>query len=267
MKNVMDFMSWAVSHASPARIPKGSTLCVPLERVGEDGVWQYLYGTSGVRCTQTLLNRKYLSYYSIHGWTKAEYKAITNGWAEKGTFVCDCQGLEDHFSDSDTNAKGNYASYCEQKGLIKEIDRPYVYGEALSCGSKPSTISHVGWVAGFAPDGEVLVLHERGIAHGCVIERLSKSGKDWTYRGLMTKRYVYDPPKAIQTYPRYVVYGGATYTTVRSSPSVDGEAIGRFHAGEQAIIINESGSWDELVLHNQTPIIRGWCKDTYTKEA
>jgi len=45
---------------------------------------------------------------------------------------------------------------------------------------------------GFATDGEPLVLHERGLAHGCVIERMSSSGKKWSYRGLMTKRYSYD---------------------------------------------------------------------------
>lgn len=265
MKNVLEFVGWAASHASPARIPKGSKLCVALERVGEDGVWQYLYGTTGVRCTQSLLNRKFLSYYKPHGWTSAEYKIVTDGWVENGVTVCDCQGLEDYYSGADTNAKGNYANYCEEKGLIKEISRPFVYGEALFCGSKPSTISHVGWVAGFAPDGEILVLHERGIAHGCVIERLSKSGKDWTYRGLMTKRYEYTP-QTISEYPRYVYYRGATYTTVRYEPTTNSEALGKFRAGEQAIIIGKNGTWDELVLHNQSPIIRGWCKDTYTRE-
>ena len=115
------------------------------------------------------------------------------GWAELGLTVCDCQGLEDAFSGSDTNAKGNYAKYCsdEYKGLIKDIARPYVFGETLFCGSEPSKINHVGWVIGLMPDGEPIIIHERGISHGCVIERLSKSGKKWTYRGLMDKRYKY----------------------------------------------------------------------------
>ena len=191
MKNVMEFMRWAASHASPARIPSGSTLCVPLSEVGIDGIWEYLYGTTGAKCTQSLLDKKYKQYYKGWGWSKSEYAAATAGWVAKGVTVCDCQGVEDYFAGKDTNAKGNYANLCENKGKIKDISRAYVIGEALFCGSRPSSINHVGWVAGWAPDGEVLVLHERGLSHGCVIERMSQSGKSWTYRGLMTKRYTY----------------------------------------------------------------------------
>ena len=191
MKNVMEFMRWAASHASPARIPSGSTLCVPMSEVGIDGIWEYLYGTTGAKCTQSLLDKKYNQYYKDWGWSKSEYAAATAGWVSRGVMVCDCQGLEDYFAGRDTNAKGNYANLCESKGKIKDISRAYVIGEALFCGSRPSSINHVGWVAGWAPDGEVLVLHERGLSHGCVIERMSQSGKSWTYRGLMTKRYTY----------------------------------------------------------------------------
>lgn len=200
MKNIMEFMSWAMSHASPGRIPAGSTLCVSLAQVGKAGVWKYLYGTTGQKCTQSLLDKKYNQYYKGWGWTKAEYAAATAGWAKNGETVCDCQGLEDHFSNSDTNAKGNYANYCENKGKLSDIDRPYVIGEALFVGSKASSINHVGWVAGFAPDGEPLILHERGLSHGCVVERLSTSGKKWAWRGLMSKRYDYGTiiPKPVE---------------------------------------------------------------------
>ena len=191
MKNVMEFMRWAASHASPARIPSGSTLCVPLSEVGIDGIWEYLYGTTGAKCTQSLLDRKYNQYYKGWGWSKSEYAAATAGWVSRGVTVCDCQGLEDYFAGRDTNAKGNYANICESKGKIKDISRAYVIGEAIFCGGSPGSINHVGWIAGFAPDGEALVLHERGLSHGCVIERMSQSGKSWTYRGLMTKRYAY----------------------------------------------------------------------------
>lgn len=193
---IEEFLAFAASHASPARIPAGSRLCVDIDMVGADGVWQYLYGTTGAKCTQSLLDRKYAQYYQGWGWTKAEYAAATAGWVEKGVTVCDCQGVEDYFAGKDTNAKGNYANLCTDKGRIKDITRPYVLGEAIFCGSSPSSINHVGWIAGFAPDGEALVLHERGLSHGCVIERMSQSGKSWTYRGLMTKRYVYDGVEA-----------------------------------------------------------------------
>lgn len=193
---IEEFLAFAASHASPARIPAGSRLCVDIDMVGADGVWQYLYGTTGAKCTQSLLDRKYTQYYHGWGWSKAEYAAATAGWVEKGVTVCDCQGVEDYFAGRDTNAKGNYANLCTDKGRIKDITRPYVLGEAIFCGSSPSSINHIGWIAGFAPDGEALVLHERGLSHGCVIERMSQSGKSWTYRGLMTKRYVYDGVEA-----------------------------------------------------------------------
>lgn len=192
MRYIQDFLLWAASHASPARIPKGSTLCVPLSHVGSAGVWEYLYGTTGSKCTQSLLNKKYEQYYKDWGWSRTEYDYATAGWVERGVTVCDCQGLEDKYSGSDTNAKGNYANYCTNKGRIADIKRPYVYGEAVFVGSSPSSINHVGWIVGFAPDGEPLVLHERGLAHGCVIERFSSAGKQWSYRGLMTKRYNYE---------------------------------------------------------------------------
>lgn len=265
MKNVLDFLKWACSHASPDRIPSGSALCVPLADVGAGGVWQYLYGTTGVLCTKTLLARKYRDYYSKHGWSAADYAKVTNGWAGK-EMVCDCQGLEDCYSGADTNAKGNYANYCTDKGSMSTIKRPYIIGEALFCGGTAATINHVGWVVGFAPDGEVLVLHERGISHGCVIERLSRSGKEWTYRGLMTKRYKYNQPDPQPESPKYVQYTGATYTNVRSTPSTDSRILGTFEATEEAIRIGKDGDWIEVVLHNQSPIIRGWCKATYVRE-
>ena len=191
MRNIMDFLAWGASHASPARIPVGSVLCIPLSQVGKDGIWKYLYGTTGGKCTQALLDDKYNKNYKGWGWTRKEYDSVTAGWVQKGEMVCDCQGLEDYFSKADTNAKGNYANYCTDKGLIANIKRDYVFGEAIFVGASTTSINHVGWIIGFAPDGEPLILHERGLAHGCVIERMSSCGKKWTYRGLMTKRYSY----------------------------------------------------------------------------
>lgn len=192
MKNVIDFLIFGASHATPARIPQGSRLCTTLATVGSAGVWQYLFGTTGRKCTKSLLGQKYEQYYKGWGWSRSDYDNITAGWAERGAMVCDCQGLEDCFSASDTNAAGNYAKYCTDKGRIQDITRPWRYGEALFVGANPEDINHVGWVVGFAPDNEPLILHERGIAHGCVIERMSACGKKWSYRGLMTKRYTYD---------------------------------------------------------------------------
>lgn len=226
MKNVMEFMRWAMSHASPDRIPAGSTLCVPLSEVGIDGKWEYLYGTTGRKCTQSLLDAKYEQYYKGWGWSRSEYAAATAGWVERGVTVCDCQGLEDHFSGSDTNAKGNYSKYCEDKGKIKDISRSYVFGEALFVGSSASSISHVGWIAGFAPDGEPLILHERGLSHGCVVERMSKSGKDWAWRGIMSKRYEYgnESEPTPETMPEPIPETKGTVLTI-TTPLMRGEEI------------------------------------------
>jgi hypothetical protein len=191
MRNVQEFLAWGISRASPARIPAGSTLCVPLETVGVEGIWRYIYGTTGVKCTQARLDRAYEKYYKGWGWSRREFDSVTAGWVAAKEMVCDCQGLEDCFSGADTNAKGNYANYCTDNGRIADISRPFVIGEALFVGSSPSAINHVGWVCGFAPEGEPLILHERGLAHGCVIERMSSCGKKWTYRGIMAKRYDY----------------------------------------------------------------------------
>ncbi|NCB30713.1 MAG: hypothetical protein EOM66_04820 [Clostridia bacterium] len=199
MRNVQEFLTWGMHRASPLRIPAGSTLCIPLADVGKEGIWQYLYGTTGVVCTQARLARAYDKYYKGWGWSRKDFDSVTAGWPEMAVMLCDCQGLEDWFSGADTNAKGNYANYCTDKGLIADISRPWVLGEAVFVGSKPSAINHVGWVCGFAPDGEPLILHERGLAHGCVIERMSSCGKKWTYRGLMTKRYIYEASDAPST--------------------------------------------------------------------
>lgn len=197
-KPILDFITWAMARATAERIPPGSTLCIDISQIGKEGKWEYMYGTTGKKCTQSVLDRGYEKYYktkSFGSWSRAQYDNVTRGWVDRGVMVCDCQGLEDCFSRSDTNAKGNYARYCTDKGPIKSINRDYVIGEALFCGRTASSINHVGWVVGFAPNCEPLILHERGIRHGCVIEPLSKSGKTWTYRGLMTKRYEYDVKK------------------------------------------------------------------------
>lgn len=228
MRNIMEFMTWAMSHANPARIPAGSTLCVPLSQVGSAGIWQYLYGTTGQKCTQSLLDSKYKKYYKGWGWSKAEYAAATAGWAERGVTVCDCQGLEDYFSGKDTNAKGNYAKYCEDKGKISSITRPYVIGEAVFVGGTSLTINHVGWIAGFAPDGEPLVVHERGLSHGCIVERMSGAGKNWKWRGLMSKRYDYGPiipkPAEDEPEPEPEKETGATVLSI-TKPLMRGEEI------------------------------------------
>ena len=186
MHNILDFVKFALSHAASSSVPKGADMPFP---VGDDGVWQYLYGTRGQVCTQALLDARFNSYYSKHGWERGEYDTVTRGWVEKGVHVTDCQGLLDAYLGNDVNANTNYSSYCTEKGRCEDISRPYVIGEAVFMGTATKK-THVGWVGGFDKNGNPLVVESRGLKYGVVVTKLF--GRGWDYRGLMTKRFSYD---------------------------------------------------------------------------
>lgn len=208
---VLDFIKWGLTHVKKSTVPSKAILPIPYSKVGSAGEWEYLFGTTGIKVTESLLKLKFSSYYSKHGWTKEEFDKATKGWIEKGVIACDCQGVEDYYSKSDTNANGNYVKYCTDKGLCSAIKRPYILGEAVFNGTDARK-NHVGWVCGFMPDGDVLVMEERGLSYGFVVTRMSK--RPWMYRGLMTKRYTYDkrqsqPDKSDSTFifTRILKYG------------------------------------------------------------
>ena len=201
MQNVKEFIKWALSHADPNTVPKNALIDYP---VGTDGVWEYLWGATGQVCTQKLLDARWKSYYSKNGWTKTEYDAITYDWVKDKIHVSDCQGLLDAYMKKDTNANGNYVSYCTDKGPISSIDRPWQIGEAVFNGTT-SKKTHVGWICGFMPSGEALVVEARGLAYGVIITRMSK--RSWKYRGLMTKKFTYDPqPTPQPTPPEHFIF-------------------------------------------------------------
>ena len=191
MENVRSFIEWGLMRAKKDTVPKGAILAIDVDLVGSAGEAEYLWGTTGWQVTQSMLDSKYKSRYKKNGWTKAEYEEATKGWVKARKIVTDCQGLLDWYLGNDTNANGNYVNYCTDKGLCSKIKRPYVIGEALFNGSS-SKKTHVGWVCGFMPDGDVLVLEARGLSYGVVITRMSK--RAWKYRGLMTKKFSYAEP-------------------------------------------------------------------------
>ena len=186
MKNVLLFIEFALSHALPSSAPKGAEL--PYS-VGIGGVWSYLWGTRGQKCTEYLLNDRYESHYAKEGMSRSEFDATTKGWVEKGVHVCDCQGLLDAYLGNDVQANTCYTSYCTEKGKTKDISRPYVLGEAVFMGSATKK-THVGWVCGFDKNGNPLVVESRGLKYGVVITKLY--GRDWDYRGLMKKKFSYE---------------------------------------------------------------------------
>ena len=186
MKNVVDFIKFALSHAHPDSVPKGAD--IPYA-VGDAGVWEYLWGTRGQVCTEKLLDERYNSYYSKHGWERGEFDRVTEGWVENGVHVTDCNGLLDAYLGNDTNCQGNYAGYCTEKGKCEDIDRPFVIGEAVFMGTAAKK-THVGWVCGFDSNNSPLIVENQGIKYGVVITKYYKRG--WDYRGLMTKKFSYD---------------------------------------------------------------------------
>ena len=186
MKNVIEFVKFALSHANQKTVPVGANLP---SKVGDAGVWNYLYGTRGQVCTQKLLDRAYKSYYRLDGWDRAEFDSVTRGWVEEKVHVCDCEGLLDAYLGKDVRANDNYVKYCTDKGLIAAIDRPFVIGEAVFNGTETKK-THVGWVCGFVKN-DPLVVESKGLKYGVVISRMSK--RAWKYRGLMTRIFEYDP--------------------------------------------------------------------------
>ena len=179
--DVLDFVRFAVSHAKKTGY-SGEIYGNP----GEDP-WQYLYGTLGQKATEHIIEAKWLSYYSKHGWTREAYDKITQPWLDKETIVTDCNGLLDCFMHEDHNANQTFKT-CTQRGLIAAISRPFIVGEAVFNGTD-AVKSHIGWVCGFQKDGTPLVVEARGLKYGVVITSMAK--REWKYRGLMTDRFDY----------------------------------------------------------------------------
>ncbi|MDL2257596.1 hypothetical protein LJC42_00355 [Eubacteriales bacterium OttesenSCG-928-K08] len=199
MDSVLKFAQWALTHAKKA--PSGASLALDAKKCCTDP-WEYLYGTSGKKCTQSLLDAQYEKYYKGWGWSRSEYNKATAGWADRGVMVADCQGLLDAYctleldQKTDKNAQSCYADWCTDKGRIKDISGPYVIGEALFVySSSKGKMTHVGWICGWDKDGEPLAVEERGLSYGCVITRVKS--RDWTHRGLMTKRFAYDADESV----------------------------------------------------------------------
>lgn len=175
MYNVHDFIYWSKSVV---------------------GIWHYLFGSVRVTTDKATLDRYYNQHYH-KSMTRAEYDRITADW-KPTDYATDCQGLLDAYmtyvlgEKTDINADMNYKYWCEQKGKIADINRPYVIGEALFKARDDGIKHHVGWVCGF--DGaEPLVVEARNIYYGVVITRFSQ--RNWTYRGLMTKQFDYTENK------------------------------------------------------------------------
>lgn len=193
MLNVVGFIEWALTHIDISSLPKDALIPRPYSECGTDK-WHYLYGTVMARTTEARIKERWDGHYS-KSWSKEAYDSMTKDFAPEDT-ATDCQGLLDAYLTSecgektDINANANYLSWCADKGKTADIKRDYVIGEAVFMqNSATGRMTHVGWVCGFLPGGEPLVVEARGIAYGVVVTKFSS--RPWTHRGLMLNRFSY----------------------------------------------------------------------------
>lgn len=192
LPNVYDFIEWGLRRAKRASVPNGAKLIIPNDQVGSEGEWEYFFGTTGVLCSPALIEERWRNYYSKQGWTETDYARATANHV--GKIVCDCNGVLDKYRGEDKNASYTYLYYSTDKGLITDIKRDYVIGEAVFRKNNNGVMIHIGWVCGFMPDGDPLIMEERGLWYGFVITKLSEriaDQKPFTNRGLMTKIFDY----------------------------------------------------------------------------
>ena len=76
MKNAIDFIVFALTHAKPESIPEGAQLPIEVEECGSEP-WEYLYGTTGHKISQSLLDERFEHYYKSKGWTREAYDIAT----------------------------------------------------------------------------------------------------------------------------------------------------------------------------------------------
>ena len=72
---------------------------------------------------------------------------------------------------------------------------------------------------------------------------------------------------AMLTFPALYAYAGDSGVNVRGGPGTANGAIGKLAAGQKCIVLAVADGWAEVVLHEQSPMLRGWCIDTYLRRA
>ena len=83
-------------------------------------------------------------------------------------------------------------------------------------------------------------------------------------KALLTGEVITDP--SIPDLPATYAYAGATGVNVRTGPGADYKVVGKLTAGEQCIVLSTENGWAKVILHNQTPILVGYCIDTYLEQ-
>ena len=210
MKNAIDFIRFALTHAKPETIPLGAKLPLDLEECGTSP-WEYMPGTAGDRVTEEMLEDRYTEFYRHLGWTREHFDHLTENFVRCGAVACSSQGLLTAYTGMEATPNYCYSAWCTEKGRIEDIKRPFALGEAVFFKNEDGTAVHTGFICGFL-GGEPLVVEARGLASGVCVTKLSE--RPWTHRGLCTRRLIYDE----DCYEEQVIL------SVRE-PMIQGEAI------------------------------------------
>ena len=150
-----------------------------------------------------LTETKVKSAWKENGWYYTQYsgkqreKALY--WRAHAKRVFDCQGLSEGYYQIatgtcvDTQARYNYANWCQPKGDGTIPPKYRTPGAAVFWGSNASSIHHVGYlykpVTAGKPDGDWYIIEARGVMYGVVMTRLYERKPN--FWGLMTKYFEY----------------------------------------------------------------------------
>lgn len=67
--------------------------------------------------------------------------------------------------------------------------------------------------------------------------------------------------------PALYLYKGNSYVNLRSGPGTQYGSIGKVNAGDEVAALRIADGWAEVIKYNDTPVLRGWCVDTYLRRA
>ncbi len=65
--------------------------------------------------------------------------------------------------------------------------------------------------------------------------------------------------------PALYLYGGDSGVNVRGGAGTVNPVLGKLLNGQKCIVLAMASGWAEVVLHEQSPMLRGWCIDTYLR--
>lgn len=193
LPDVVEFIKWALKNANYESQYKDAKFPISVDSAFKTP-WHYLFGSVRVQTTAQTVEKYWNNHYKNAGWTRAQYDAATKGW-KSTDYATDCQGLLDAYityqlgTKTDINADMNYKQWCTSVIKVAGSTRPYEIGEALFVVNSSNKASHVGWICGFDAAGNPLAVEARGLSYGVVVTKVSE--RQWTHRGLMTKKFTY----------------------------------------------------------------------------